>query len=96
MVRLGWSITVLFYSALHYVEAYFAGQGTGCKNHTSRAGSIQRDPRIRSIFIEYRDLENLSREARYDVSVFNDGDMRLANSSFETIERAIKAVISVP
>jgi hypothetical protein len=90
---LGWSITVLFYNALHYVEAYFVTRGHGFNNHFSRASAIQNDPVIRSLYADYRDLENLSREARYDVSYFNAGDMRHATSSFELIEESIKALI---
>lgn len=90
----GWSVTILFYAALHYVEAYFlARRGFGCKNHFSRASEIQSDPRIRLIFPEYRDLENLSREARYDVSKFNDGDLKYALTCFQTIKGAVDAII---
>lgn len=89
----GWSITVLFYGALHYVEAYFCSRAKGYNNHYSRATAIQQDSVIKSVYADYRDLENLSREARYDVSAFNAGDIRLARRAYETIECSIKAVI---
>jgi hypothetical protein len=91
---IGWSITMLFYSALHYVEAYFtAVRGFGCKHHFSRATEIQNDPRISSLFPDYRLLENLSREARYDITTFNAGDLRCAQRCFDTIKSAIEALI---
>jgi len=42
---IGWSITMLFYAALHYVEGYLvATKGFGCKHHFSRATEIRTDP----------------------------------------------------
>lgn len=91
---IGWSITMLFYSALHYIEAYFSAvRGFECKHHFSRATEIRNDPRINSLFPDYRLLENLSREARYDVTVFNAGDLRCAESCFDTIKESVEALI---
>jgi hypothetical protein len=90
---LAWSITVLFYSALHYIEAYFVTQGKGFNHHFSRGNAIQQDQRIKSLYKNYRHLEDLSREARYDVTPFNSGDVRFAKRQFEAVERAIKAII---
>lgn len=91
---IGWSITMLFYAALHYIEAYLvATKGIGCKHHFSRATEIQIDPRIKSLYREYSMLETLSREARYDVSPFDVGDLRYAESCFENVREAIEALI---
>jgi hypothetical protein len=91
---IGWSITMLFYAGLHYVEAYLvATKGFGCKHHFSRATVIQTDPRIRPICDDYNMLETLSREARYDVSSFNLGDLRYAEGCFENVKKAIQAII---
>jgi hypothetical protein len=92
-VGIGWAITVLFYSSLHYIEAYFVSRKRGFNNHHSRASGIQNDPVIRSLYTDYRTLENLSREARYDASPFNAGDWKLTTESFENIEKAIKALL---
>lgn len=91
---IGWSITMLFYAALHYIEAYLlATRGIGCKHHFSRATEIQKDHRIKPLFADYSILENLSREARYDVTTFNEGDMHYAEGCFDTIKKAIEAII---
>jgi hypothetical protein len=90
---MGWCITVLFYGALHYVEAYFCTHARGHKNHFSRAAAIQQDARIKSLYNQYRDLENLSREARYDVTAFNIGDVKFATRAYEIIEEAIKSLL---
>ena len=89
-----WSITILFYSALHLIEAYFVSErGFGCKHHFSRATEIQRDSVIASLYIDYSVLETLSREARYDVSSFNHGDLNRARQCFETVKKAVEALL---
>jgi hypothetical protein len=91
---IGWSITMLFYTALHYIEAYLvATRGFGCKHHFSRATEIQRDLRINTLYNDYSMLETLSREARYDVSSFNVGDLRFAEGCLENVKEAIEAII---
>jgi len=91
----GWRITILFYNALHYIEAYFCSKGRSNQTHTSRASSIQSDPVISSLYRDYRSLENLSREARYDVTSFNSGDMRRAQAASLNIENSIKAILGI-
>lgn len=91
---IGWSITILFYSALHFIEAYFESRrGFGCKHHFSRASEIQRDEVIKSLFGDYSTLETLSREARYDVSEFGAEDLKRAEACFENIRKAVEALV---
>jgi len=63
-----WYITIAFYITVHYVEAYF------CKNHTkghTYSHQSRRAELSRTLFRDfnfrrsYRDLEDLSRKARY-------------------------------
>ena len=88
-----WSITVLFYTALHYIEAYFASHDKGFTNHASRGIEIRRDPRIKSIYRTYRKLEDLSREARYDASAMKQEDVERAKTRFEHVRRVIEAIL---
>ena len=59
-----WKVTVLFYSALHRVNYWFATQtGKVPENHAERNRRVRRElPRI---FDDYRDLYVMSRRARY-------------------------------
>jgi hypothetical protein len=85
---------MLFYAAIHYVEAYLVStRGFGCKHHFSRVNELQKDPRLKPLFNDYSLLENLSREARYDVTPFNAGDMRCAENCFEIIKKTIEAIL---
>ena len=74
---LDWAITGMFYSALHYVEAYFAKQGYHSALHRTRDSTIQRDGNIRYLFYAYSELKNFSINARYSLKKFKASDVRL-------------------
>ncbi len=63
-----WAVTGLFYSALHYVEAYLASLHPPFHppTHQIRDSLIHREPRLRPIYVDYRELQDESRDARYD------------------------------
>lgn len=90
---MGWYVTVTFYTALHYIEAYFTSRGMGFNNHHSRGSAIQRDSTLSLLYDSYRSLEDLSREARYDCSGFNVGDLRRADASLEYIQKTVIALL---
>jgi uncharacterized protein (UPF0332 family) len=88
-----WAVTCVFYAALHYVQAYFVSHGGDIVTHKNRASAIQRDARISGVYDEYRELESLSREARYDNTTFNQAHVTYALQSLEIIKRAVYALI---
>ena len=73
---LDWAITALFYSALHYVEAYFATMKRHSPDHRTRDSAIQRDSKIRGIYNDYSELKNFSINARYYMIPFSESDLR--------------------
>jgi hypothetical protein len=89
VVGIEWSITVKFYAALHYVQAYFTSKSSMTPTaHTLRASGIERDPLISGAYDDYRELSDLSREARYDFS-------NLQESHLESADDCLKAVKSI-
>src|ERR1700679_85902 len=60
-----WAAVAVFYSALHYVESYFARVGVTCSKHDERDQEIKRDPKIRNAYSNYKFLFTLSITARY-------------------------------
>jgi hypothetical protein len=71
---LDWAVTCLFYSALHYVNAYLAkGQKAIPRRHVTvgnlagRSNIVQADPDLGAIYPAYRALEDESRDARYEL-----------------------------
>lgn len=62
-----WEITALFYSALHYVDAFLSTQGIHPRSHDSRIRSIRT---YIETWEDYRDLYQLSLGARYNTETF--------------------------
>jgi HEPN domain len=61
----GWALTALFYSALHYVEAFNAKHNCHFSKHEDLNKDIARNPQLAPIFDDYKDLSELSWNARY-------------------------------
>ena len=60
-----WAVTVLFYIALQYIDAFLATKGIHPGKHDTRDNSIQRISEIRSLWPHYRFMKDHSRTARY-------------------------------
>ena len=68
-----WQIIVLFYAALHYVEAYSAGANVHNASHQSRARLMSVEVFLKAIFVDYAELDRYSRQARYGLVRFRPG-----------------------
>lgn len=73
---LDWAVTCLYYSAIHYVNAYLEKCGkTIPRRHRGydpggnpgRLDAVQHDPALRPIYANYRYLDDESRDARYEL-----------------------------
>lgn len=84
-----WQVTVLFYTALHYVDAYVVKKTKlRPSNHEDRMEHVKMLlPKIRG---EYKTLYEESRHARYDCIRFGNDDV----VSFEKLLNDIKKEIS--
>ena len=65
---LDWVVTVAFYVAVRYVDAYF--WPVHFTSHSERRRGIRNDSRTRPIWNSYRELESSSRDARYELAEF--------------------------
>ncbi len=89
-----WAVTGLFYSALHYIDAYLSNRGMHPSTHTRRdnkaKGSLPKD-----IWGSYRYLKDASRDARYDMKSFNANDINSdIRPEFEKIKKHIDCVMT--
>lgn len=73
--RIDWALVILFYAAMHYVEAYLAKSGVHLRNHTTRDNAISRDSSLRKVFKEYSDLKYFGYNARYEIFGFKATDV---------------------
>jgi hypothetical protein len=69
-VQIDWAVIILFYSAVHQVEAYFATTGKHSKNHKHRDSGIEGDRNVRPIFKDYGFMKAYSVNARYLMPIF--------------------------
>lgn len=92
--RVGWALTVLFYSALHYIEAYNAKYSCHCKNHQDLNDNIERNPMLTDISDDYLDLANFSWNARYKAVNYTKKEFEEALQYHAAIEKHITDLIA--
>lgn len=62
-----WVITVAFYAALHYVDAYLLTQRKNPANHPRRIRTMLNDPNLADVCErDFEELYALSRHTRYE------------------------------
>ena len=70
-----WTLVVLFYAAVHYVEAYLAVKMSAhLRSHTTRDSYVGRLADLKKIFKEYQHLKYFGYNARYEVYGFSAQD----------------------
>jgi hypothetical protein len=77
------------------VQAYFAESGKNFMTHATRTNAILNGPRISSVYDDYRELETISREARYDCTTFSNGHVKYAQDRLEVVRSAITSILGV-
>lgn len=92
--RIDWALIVLFYAAMHYVEAYLAAMSIHLRSHTTRDSYLGRDSNLRPIYAEYQDLKYYGYNARYEVCTFTANDVTdAAAKHFEKIKAQITPLL---
>jgi uncharacterized protein (UPF0332 family) len=82
-----WAVTGTFYAALHYVQGFLILSGRDPDKHSDRNFIIQNDPILSKIWLEYRQLYNDSKLARYKIQKFTQEDVRLLrDNDFKTVK----------
>jgi hypothetical protein len=91
--NLDWSVTILFYAALHLVEATLAAY-THSANHADRFANVNSDPRLQPMFRHYRRLYDFSLRSRYDCDVFTPQFVQtLYAGRYEPIKRHLQPLL---
>jgi len=84
---------MVFYTAVHYVGAYFFTQGQSYQLHTDRDSAIRRDSRIGSIWRSYVRLKDASEHARYESDFFTANQYQLMLANLNSIKGVITPLI---
>lgn len=90
----GWAITAAFYSALHFVQAYLVSIGADVRNHIDREHHVEQMPDLQSIYADYRDLQTLSENCRYEMNEYNEQVYLDAVESLDLVERHIQGLLA--
>lgn len=86
-----WEVTVLFYSALHYVSAFLATRGYEAKNHHERRNLIAQHTDVAN---EYDNLLQHSLDARYEMKEFTPEEVDLLRADdFRRVKEEVLALL---
>ena len=90
-----WAVIGLFYSALHYVDAYLATQGLeNISNHGVRLNEVSRaENPLFPIYPYYRHLYQWSRWVRYDLIPCDKAEVeQLRDNEFSQVRDFVRAL----
>jgi len=90
----GWALTALFYSALHYVEAFNAKYNCHFSKHEDLNRDISRNPQLQKIFEDYKDLSNFSWNARYQAVHYGAAELTEALECHAVIQGHIDTLLA--
>lgn len=89
-----WEVTMLFYSALHYVDAFLATRGLHPRNHCERHDLLSN---LTDISEYYQILFKRSMNARYHIYHFTPPEAdRIRNGAFRRVKEGILALLPNP
>jgi hypothetical protein len=92
--EIDWTLVILFYAAVHYVEAYlFVKWGTHVRSHTTRDKYFGKEASLKKIFASYSHLKYYGYNARYEVSGFTKTDAQDAAKDLAAIKNVLVPLI---
>ncbi len=86
-------MTILFYSAVHYVDAFLAGKNYHPRNHDARDAEIENNGSITGIYRDYRRLKDQSEAARYEIANFHKSQLPKIEAKFKNVKEHILKMI---
>ncbi len=85
-----WAMTVLFYAALHYIDAFLGQVGIHPGGHETRDTILSNRKELRPIYGHYRHLKDCSRNARYYCNSFTLNQLQQCyGGSFAPIRKSV-------
>jgi hypothetical protein len=91
---INWKLVILFYTALHFVEAYLAKQmNVHLRSHTTRDGWVTRESNLRTVRTEYFHLKFFGYNARYEADSFTAKEVAEALTDLFKVKAAIQPLL---
>jgi uncharacterized protein (UPF0332 family) len=89
---LDWSVNALFYSALHYVDAYLDTKGYDPNNHDKRLTLVASEHNLKKICFDYLTLKDESEAGRYRIKHFNLEEVKGLELTCDKIKAYIESL----
>jgi hypothetical protein len=91
---LNWKLVAMFYTAVHYIEAYLAKQlNQHLRSHTTRDNYVARESNLRNIRNQYSKLKYYGYNARYEPDQFTDRDVKDAIGDLAHVKATITLLL---
>ncbi len=91
-----WAVIVHFYTALHYVDGFYATKGhTRIAGHRRRRQLLPDFEEMRTIEGAYRLLEKASQEARYEGAAFDGSHVERSKRFYVEVRTALRRALSL-
>ena len=84
-----WKVTIIFYAAVHLIEAYLSQNGYHTESHKSRFNWINKIPSLKAIAIDYQTLYNYSIKSRYMCYHYKDDEVEVIRGLLDNIKSKI-------
>lgn len=89
-----WRVTLLFYAALHWVEAYLTNIGMRTFNHSGRQKVISQRPELTQIVVNYFLLKHESEEARYNCKAFAESELsQIRDNYYNPVKQHMQSLL---
>jgi len=72
---LDWAVVSIFYSAMHFIDAFFGKKGKHLKTHDMADREIAQDKQLLDIYADYRSLKDYRWKASYWLTKFKKSDI---------------------
>lgn len=91
---LNWKLVILFYTSVHYVEAYLAKQlNQHVRSHTTRDNYVAKESNLRKIRTQYGHLKFYGYNARYEADQFTANDVEDALSDLAHVKSTLQPLL---
>lgn len=88
---LDWALIGIFYSSVHYIEAFLATKNKHTRYHTSRDNYVE--VYLGNIYEDYRELKDYSEDARYSCKTITDSMIYDGLDKLQNIKNQLKTII---
>ncbi len=90
-----WTVTGIFYSAMHFIDAFFGKKGKHLKSHDMADKEISQEKQLVGIYANYRALKDYRWNASYWLTSFNKSEIdNDIIPHFDKIKSSIIALLS--